>query len=484
MERGTRWMRRALTLAVAAPLALAGTATAQDAGGARPRPRGPHGDLGARSTDVDGLPRRRRLPGAREGERPGQARQGRRSAGNGARSRRQLELGARPARHRAAPEVQEERLGLPLLEPEQDRRRQHHGRRRAADGQPHRPLRVGATASSSSTRTSSSSGPSSRTRPRTPSAATTTAASSASGRTASCTRSSATPAVAGKCRTSATGPFTPPADDDQFGGPGDRRPAPHGRDHPCSTRTATRRATTRSGVPAGRWAARSARTCRSSSAYGIRNSFGMAFDPRSGDLWQQENGDDSFSELNRVRPGMNSRLGPDHGPGRRASRQFKAIETTMGPISAAARSRTATSAFSRSRWLPTNIADTPAAGAVAPVRCCPGAFFSDPELSWKFEVGPGGIGFLDSDDLGRKYAGDLFVGGSRDFLDGGHLFRFNLTRNRRDFDVADPRPRRPASRTTSTSGSGPRASRCSSAATSGRARTSRPAPTATSTSSR
>ena len=41
-------------------------------------------------------------------------------------------------------------------------------------------------------------------------------------------------------------------------------------------------------------------------AYGIRNSFGMAFDPKSGDLWEQENGDDSFSELNRVRPGMNS----------------------------------------------------------------------------------------------------------------------------------------------------------------------------------
>jgi aldose sugar dehydrogenase len=41
-------------------------------------------------------------------------------------------------------------------------------------------------------------------------------------------------------------------------------------------------------------------------AYGIRNSFGMAVDPVSGDLWEQENGDDSFSELNRVEPGMNS----------------------------------------------------------------------------------------------------------------------------------------------------------------------------------
>jgi len=34
-------------------------------------------------------------------------------------------------------------------------------------------------------------------------------------------------------------------------------------------------------------------------AYGIRNSFGMAFDPQSGNLWDEQNGDDSFDELNR-----------------------------------------------------------------------------------------------------------------------------------------------------------------------------------------
>jgi hypothetical protein len=34
-------------------------------------------------------------------------------------------------------------------------------------------------------------------------------------------------------------------------------------------------------------------------AYGLRNSFGMAFDPISGQLWEEENGDDSFTELNR-----------------------------------------------------------------------------------------------------------------------------------------------------------------------------------------
>jgi glucose/arabinose dehydrogenase len=171
-------------------------------------------------------------------------------------------------------------------------------------------------------------------------------------------------------------------------------------------------------------------------AYGIRNSFGMAFDPKSGRLWQQENGDDSFSELNRVPPGMNSGWIQIMGPSSRVA-QFKAIETTMGPISDP-RAPNGYFGLQQTRWLPTNIADTPEQ-ALARLFMLPGAFFSNPEMSWKFEVGPGGIGFLDSDDLGREYEDDLFMGGSRDFLDGGHLFRFDLTRNRRDVDTDDPR---------------------------------------------
>ena len=57
-------------------------------------------------------------------------------------------------------------------------------------------------------------------------------------------------------------------------------------------------------------------------AYGLRNSFGMAFDPMSGDLWEQENGDDSFSELNRVEPGFNSGWVQIMGPAERFA-QFK-----------------------------------------------------------------------------------------------------------------------------------------------------------------
>lgn len=40
-------------------------------------------------------------------------------------------------------------------------------------------------------------------------------------------------------------------------------------------------------------------------ALGIRNSFGLCFDPRTGDLWETENGPDRDDELNRVEPGGN-----------------------------------------------------------------------------------------------------------------------------------------------------------------------------------
>ena len=71
----------------------------------------------------------------------------------------------------------------------------------------------------------------------------------------------------------------------------------------------------------------------------------------------------------------------------------------------------------------------------------PGARFSNPEFSWKYEVAPGGIAFLASRALGPQYKNDLFVGGARPFLEGGHLFRLNLTGNRRKIGVDDPRLR-------------------------------------------
>src|SRR5919108_649490 len=172
-------------------------------------------------------------------------------------------------------------------------------------------------------------------------------------------------------------------------------------------------------------------------AYGIRNSFGMAFDPQSGELWEQENGDDSFSEINRVEPGMNSGWVQIMGPASRVA-QFKAIETTMGPTNDPF-APNGYFGLQQNRWPPTNIADT-TDEALSRLFMLPGASFSDPELAWKFEVGPGGIGFLDSRALGRDYDGDLFMGGSTARLQGGHLFHFDLTGDRRTVGAHLPPP--------------------------------------------
>jgi aldose sugar dehydrogenase len=161
-------------------------------------------------------------------------------------------------------------------------------------------------------------------------------------------------------------------------------------------------------------------------AYGIRNSYGLNFDPISGDLWENENGDDTFSELNRVEPGMNSGWVQIMGPSSRVA-QFKEIETSPQFFG-----------LQQIRWPPTNIADTPAE-ALSRLFMLPGAHFSDPEFSWKFEVAPAGLGFVTGRALGAQYNGDLFMGGARDFLFSGHIFRMEITGNRQQVGVDDPR---------------------------------------------
>jgi glucose/arabinose dehydrogenase len=81
-------------------------------------------------------------------------------------------------------------------------------------------------------------------------------------------------------------------------------------------------------------------------AYGIRNGFGFAFDPFSGGLWQEQNGDDSFTEINHVESGDNLGWVQVMGPLSRID-QFKAIETSSNFFG-----------LQQIRWSPTNIADT------------------------------------------------------------------------------------------------------------------------------
>jgi glucose/arabinose dehydrogenase len=174
-------------------------------------------------------------------------------------------------------------------------------------------------------------------------------------------------------------------------------------------------------------------------AYGIRNSFGMAFDPFSGDLWEQENGDDSFSEINRAEPGFNSGWVQVMGPLDRVA-QFKAIETTRVPNPPDPNAANGYYGLQQVRWDPIQIADTPREAYDRLVKL-PGSRFSDPEMTWKYEVAPGGIDFVSSKELGKEYRGDLFVGSARGLLRNGNIFRLRIKDNRKEVEADDRRLR-------------------------------------------
>ena len=122
-------------------------------------------------------------------------------------------------------------------------------------------------------------------------------------------------------------------------------------------------------------------------AYGIRNSFGMAFDPLTNRLWITENGPGSYDEINLVEPGFNS-----------------GWEKVMGP---AARN----------------------ANSLSELFAIPGAHYADPAFSWLNPVGPTAIAFLDSLGLGAEYENDVFVGD----INNGNLYRFKPNQSRDGF---------------------------------------------------
>jgi aldose sugar dehydrogenase len=123
-------------------------------------------------------------------------------------------------------------------------------------------------------------------------------------------------------------------------------------------------------------------------AYGIRNSFGMDFDPLSGNLWDTENGPGNGDEINLVLPGFNS--------GWQQVQGLAALEDS----------------FSESDLL-----DFDGKG-----------HYSDPELVWANTAGPTAVKFLESTELGTTYENDMFVGD----VHNGRIYHFDLSPDRKD----------------------------------------------------
>jgi hypothetical protein len=157
----------------------------------------------------------------------------------------------------------------------------------------------------------------------------------------------------------------------------------------------------------------------------------MAFDPVTGALWETENADDAYSELNHIIPGMNGGWVQFAGPISRIA-DWKFIETTQFG-----------GALQQVRYPPTRAAYT-AAQALSQMFMLPGATYVDPDFSWRYEIGPAGTTFLTGNALGPEYNGTLWMGSARSNAmvgaNGGSLYRFRMTPDRMHVDVsADPR---------------------------------------------
>ncbi len=167
-------------------------------------------------------------------------------------------------------------------------------------------------------------------------------------------------------------------------------------------------------------------------AYGVRNSFGMTFDPKKGDLWTTENSGRAFDEINHVERGFNGGWVNVMGPLDRVQ-EFKAIEISVGF------GANGPTGLQQMRFPATSLADSHEE-ARQRLFDVPGSHFRDPEFSWKQVVPPAALGFINGAGLGEQYDGDLIVGSavSRP-ANLGHLYRFRLNGGRNHFEFDDDR---------------------------------------------
>ena len=126
-------------------------------------------------------------------------------------------------------------------------------------------------------------------------------------------------------------------------------------------------------------------------AYGLRNSFGIGFDPVTGKLWDTENGPWYADEINFVEPGFNS--------------GWKKVQGLSYLYNL----------YAKKQFEPDSLDSIDGKGK-----------YSEPEFVSNETLGLTAIKFLDSNKLGSNYENDLFVG---DF-NNGNVYHFDLNNKR------------------------------------------------------
>ncbi len=132
--------------------------------------------------------------------------------------------------------------------------------------------------------------------------------------------------------------------------------------------------------------------------YGIRNSFGIAFDPVTGILWETENGDVYGDEMNVILPGFNG-----------GWRQVLGLSSMYTEFTH--------KWFDKSKLINLNGKGT----------------YYDPVFTWAAPVAPTAITFIDSKIFGEEFENDLLVGSVNQ---GGRIFHFNLNETRTGLDLS------------------------------------------------
>jgi glucose/arabinose dehydrogenase len=128
-------------------------------------------------------------------------------------------------------------------------------------------------------------------------------------------------------------------------------------------------------------------------AYGIRNSFGIDFDPVTGKLWDTEDDSSNDGELNLVEPGFNS-----------GWKKIQGMEITA---------RDANSAQIATE--PDGLVTFNGTGKYSP-----------PELVWNYSTAATALKFMNSDQYGEQYKNDLVVAEYNQ----RNIYNFDLNQNR------------------------------------------------------